>query len=189
MRSTPHPDPTRSAASPDGPLVFAPQWRPWWVRGYGIVFLIAIALVGAAMKDTLEVPGDLLIGAAFLTVFFTFLWGVHKVGSRHRLAFDGWTIRTTGPLGKVREFDARDIIRIRLWRQRGVVAYRVRLRGRDRFWHEFGIPMRIYGTQRVYDELLSRVAAVEGIDADRQTAELLEGWRTFGAGTTPPVRA
>jgi len=159
------------------------RW-PWVVLGLMTLFIAAAV---AASRDPR--PADVVIGlamVAFVASVITFVvWRRNRAG----LEFDGWRLTLRPPLGRTRTFDLGDVARVRRRPTQMGLRYAIRLRNEDgTLGRRLYIPVDMFGRHHAGPELLRRLAAVPGIDADRQTAEELDAWRARGVGTQPGGR-
>lgn len=167
------PDVHPADPAPDPPPVrlTAPRIRwPWVVSG-----LFALLVVAAIVFSSRPERSDPPIGAGFVAfgvaVSALAIW----LRNRARLELVGSSVTLRPPAGRTRSFDLRDVERIRRRRNKGGAHYAIRLRpGTGSRWRRVSIPIDLFGGKEADDELLRRLAAVPGIDADRRTAAALE---------------
>lgn len=149
-----------------------------WAAVFGIVVAAAVASSGST---TDVVAGAVVVGLNTLLM----IWVTRRM-KQARLEFAGWSVMFRPPIGQERHFDARDVVAIRRRRNRAGVGYRIRLRDREAGHRhaQVYVNMSLFGTPQTYDELLSRIAAVPEVEADRKTAESLDAWRRSASRPT-----
>lgn len=138
--------------------------------------------VGILALSWIEAEGwdGTIIGTAFALLIAGLGWVAHYALARTRLTFAGWNINFRPGLGREVRFDCRDVIAIRRRRNRGGIYYRLTLRPGTvttssgvRRRNTVAIPLSGYRDPRPF-ELLTRLAAVAGVKADRRTARDLD---------------
>lgn len=185
---------------PDPPSVATPEpARPPPDRAvtfHGPIFgapypALVFAGIAAAVVALFVAPGG--IGDRIAAGGWTII-GVHVLSSalsvRTRVTFHGWAMTSRTAIGPAHTFDVREVHRIRRRPRR-----LERSDGRDfltriaRRPHDYDVfvagrprPVRLPLHQFPYDggpaaELMQRLAALPGIDADPDTAETLAAWR------------
>ncbi len=142
---------------------------PWVVGG-----LVAALVVGSLLLSDRVGPVDVLVGALLVAGVAAAMALVMAQRNRYWIQFDGSSMTVNPAFGSARTFDLGDVTRIRARQYQWGLVYRLRLRG-DR-----GNDVRLTIPAWASVELVRRLAAFPGIDADRHTAAQLDAWREAG---------